>query len=179
MDFFNMDSAVMRSFVPEITRPYAPSDIVIRPGEPGDVDLILAMHGRLSDESLYKRYHAPRRPTQAEVARMCTLNGENGRLLVAVIPGRRPQIVGMAYYILTGDSADTAFLVEDSFQGMGIGKQLVRALVHQAIAQGVHYFDAHVLPSNRSMIHLLLQAGQLVYNKLDFGARDLRVEIEG
>ena len=178
MDFFNMDSAVMRSFVPEITRPYAPSDIVIRPGEPGDVDLILEMHERLSDESLYKRYHAPRRPTREEVARICALNEENGRLLVAVIPGRRSQIVGMAYYVLTGDSADTAFLVEDSFQGMGIGKRLVRALVRQAITQGVHYFDAHVLPSNRSMIHLLLQAGKLVYNRLDFGARDLRVEIE-
>ena len=79
MDFFNMDAAVRRSFVPESTRPYAPSDIVIRPGEPGDVDLILEMHGRLSDESLYKRYHTPRRPTREEVAKMCGLNGENGR----------------------------------------------------------------------------------------------------
>ena len=42
MDFFKMDAAVRRSFVPENIRPYASSDIVIRPGEPGDVDLILA-----------------------------------------------------------------------------------------------------------------------------------------
>ncbi len=179
MDFFNMDSAVMRSFIPDIKQAFAPTDIVIRPGRPDDVALILEMHQRLSEESLYKRYHTPRLPSEAEVVKMCELEGGNGRLLVAVIPGRRPQIVGMAYYILSGEAADTAFLVEDLFQGQGIGKQLVQALAQQAATEGIHYFDAHILPSNRSMIHLLLQAGQLVYSKLDCGSRQVRVQLGG
>lgn len=179
MDFFNMDSAIMRSFIPEIKQDFAPSDIVIRSGQPEDVELILEMHQRLSEESLYKRYHTPRLPSRAEIREMCQLNGGNGRLFVAVIPGRRPQIVGMAYYVLSGEAADTAFLVEDSFQGQGIGKRLIQALARQAVAQGVRFFDAHILPSNRSMVHLLLQVGQLVYSKLDYGSRELRVQING
>lgn len=179
MDLFNMDSAVMGSFRPDTKQAYAPSDIIIRPGQPEDVDLILEMHQRLSAASLYKRYHSPRIPSWAEVAEMCRLEEQNGRLLVAVIPGRRPQIVGMAYYILSGETAEVAFLVEDSYQGQGIGKQLLQALARQAIVQGIRFFDAHILQSNRIMIHLLHQAGEIIFNKLDYGTRILRVQLEG
>lgn len=178
MDFFAMNSAVMNSFLAESDKWQTLTDVDIRLGRPDDVELILEMHQRLSEESIYKRYHAPRLPTPEEVAQMCQLNGRNGRLLVAVLPGRRPTIVGMAYYIWSEESvAETAFLVEDRFQGQGIGKRLIQALVQQAVAQNIQFFDAQVLPTNRPMIHLLHQTGQLVFNKLGYGTREMRVRL--
>lgn len=178
MDLFTMNSAVMKSFQLESGIAQTLADIVIRPGRPEDVDLIIDMHHRLSEESVYKRYHAPRIPSPAEIAKMCQLNGQNGRLLVAVLPGRRSTIVGMAYYIWSEEAvAETAFLVEDRFQGQGIGKRLIQALAQQAVAQDIQFFDAQVLPINRPMIHLLHQTGQMVFNKLSYGTREMRVRL--
>lgn len=178
MDFFTMNPAVMNSFFGESDTAQVLANIVIRPGRPEDVDLIIDMHQRLSEESIYRRYHAPRLPTRKEIDQMCQLNGQNGRLLVAVLPGRKPTIVGMAYYIWSEKSvAETAFLVEDRFQGQGIGKRLIRALARQAVAQNIQFFDAQVLPTNRPMIHLLHQTGQLVFNKLGYGTREMRVRL--
>jgi RimJ/RimL family protein N-acetyltransferase len=179
MDFFNIDLAVMASFQPDIQQNYTLSDIVIRPGQLEDVDLIVEMHQRLSKESLYKRYHSPRMPSRAEIVAMCQLEEGNGRLLVAAIPGRRPQIIGMAYYVLSGETAETAFLVEDRFQGQGIGKRLLRSLARQALMQGICYFDAYIMPSNRIMINLLRKAGQLVFDNLVYGTREMRVHLCG
>ena len=178
MDFLNVDSAVMGSYQPKPRKIYAQSDIIIRAGRPEDEALIWEMHQRLSDDSLYKRYHSPRVPNKEEIARICEIKPENGRLLVAAIPGRRDQIVGMAYYVLSGETAEAALLVEDSFQGQGIGKQLFKMLTRQAVAQGIRFFDAYVLPSNRTMLHLLYQMGQLVYDKIDYGAREIRISLK-
>ncbi len=178
MDFFAMNPAVMNSFQAESDKWQTLTDVVIRLGQPEDVELILEMHQRLSEESIYRRYHAPRLPTREEVAQMCQLNGGNGRLLVAVLPGRRPTIIGMAYYVWSEKAvAETAFLVEDRYQGQGIGKRLIQALAQQAVAQDIHFFDAQVLASNRPMIHLMHQTGQLVFNKLGYGTREMRVRL--
>jgi GNAT superfamily N-acetyltransferase len=178
MDFLNVDSAVMDSYQPKPRKIYAQSDIIIRAGRPEDKELIWEMHQRLSDDSLYSRYHSPRIPTKKEIAKICELKPENGRLLVATIPSKRTQIVGMAYYVLSGETAEAALLVEDSFQGQGIGKQLLKTLARQALAQGIRFFDAYVLPSNRTMMYLLYQVGQLVYNKLDYGTREIRISLK-
>ena len=178
MDFLNVDSAVMASYQPQPKKIHTQSDIIFRAGRPEDQALIWEMHQRLSDDSLYKRYHSPRVPTKKEIARICEIKPENGRLLVATIPGKRDQIVGMAYYVLSGETAEAALLVEDSFQGQGIGNQLFKMLARQALAQGIYFFDAYVLPSNRAMIHMLHQIGQIIYNKLDYGTREVRVSLK-
>lgn len=177
-NLFTINPAVMNNLLHQSGAVPSLANVIIRPGRSDDGDLILEMHQRLSDDSLYKRYHIPRRPTRQEIAKMCRLGGENGRLLVAAIPGRSPMIIGMAYYILGSEAAaDTAFLVEDRFQGLGIGKRLLKALKQQAVGQGVQFFDAHVLPSNRPMIHLLRQSGQLVTNTVSYGACEIRVRL--
>lgn len=178
MTFFGMSPAVERSLLSEKSLTYGLRDIIIRPGTVEDVDLIMAMHDRLSEASLHKRYHRPWRPSRENMAWVCRLHGENGRLLVAELPGRRPRIVGMAYYVTANQkTAEAAFLVEDRFQGQGVGKQLVQALAQQAVAQGICFFDAFVLISNRTMIHLLEKTGQLIHQKLDMGAYDMRIEL--
>ena len=178
MNAFAMNPTVMRSFLIDSSITYAPTSVIVRPVQANDIDPILEMHQRLSDDSLYKRYHTPRVPSRKELNPICQLNDENGRAFVAVTSNNYPMIVGMAYYIVTGwDSAEAAFLVEDRYQGQGIGKQLMRCLKRQAVVQGIRYFDASVLPSNQPMIHLLRRNGRLVHNKSGYGSREMRIQL--
>ncbi len=176
MDLFALNPTLKNYLLTETT---IPAELVIRPVQADDVDLILEMHQRLSDETLYKRYHSPRVPTRRDIEQICMLPRENGRVLVTAVAGKNPKIVGMAYYVKTNhNTAETAFLVEDTYQGLGIGRRLLQQLTWLAIRQGVHFFDARVLPSNQTMLHLLHQTGQMVSNKLDYGAREIRVRLD-
>lgn len=154
------------------------SSLIFRPVQMADADLIVAMHRRSSEKTIYSRYHSPRVPTWQEIAQICQLNGENGRAIVAATSGKKPAVVGLAYYILSApDTAEIALLVEDRYQGQGVGKQLLKLLTALAIAQGIYFFEAFVLPTNRRMFHLLHQTGQVVQNKLDYGTREMRIQL--
>jgi len=157
---------------------YAHASVTIRPVQADDVEPILEMHQRLSSHTLYNRYHADRLPTRQEIEQLVYINGENGRALVAAIPGTTPKIVGLAYYIVIGDgTAETAFLVEDLYQGQGIGRRLMQALTQIAANEDICIFNARVLSTNRPMLHLLNTSGRLIDKKLDFGAFELKVDI--
>jgi GNAT superfamily N-acetyltransferase len=150
----------------------------IRPAATEDIDLILDMHHRLSNDSLYKRYHFTRIPSRQEIERIVELNGKNGSVFVAVMPVPKPKIIGIAFYVLTGkNTAETAFLVEDHYQGQGIGRRLLSCLTQTAITKDICFFDARVLPTNTPMIHLLRKSGRLVHNILDYGAYEMRMNI--
>lgn len=178
MNLFRQNSFLMNQLLPiadfGMTR-----DIEIRPTTAVDVDLIWQLHQHLSSDSIYKRYHSPRVPSRAEMADMCGLHGKDGRSFIAIAPGKT-QIAGMAYYITqfaNPETAEPALLVADAFQGQGIGRRLMQHLVEQAVTQGIRYFDALVLPSNGSMIHLLNNSGRLIENRLSYGAREMRVQL--
>lgn len=175
MDLFPMNSTLMRRLLGEAA---VPASLIIRPMQPDDIDPILEMHTRLSTDSLYKRYHMVRVPTRQEIERIANMERENGGVMVAAILGVKPKIVGLAYYVVTGqDTAETAFLVEDMYQGQGIGRRLMQALTWVAAAQDICYFNARVLPTNKPMIHLLHKSGQLVHKKRDYGAFEMHLDI--
>ncbi len=186
MNLFGQNSFLMNKHL-SITDFSMTRDIEIRPTTAVDVDLVWQLHQHLSSDSIYKRYHSPRVPSRAEMAEMCGLNEENacteqsrsGRSFIAIAPGKT-QIAGMAYYITQSanpQTAEPALLVADAFQGQGIGRRLMKYLVEQAVTQGIRYFDALVLPSNGSMIHLLNNSGRLIENRLLYGAREMRVQL--
>ncbi|MBK8903450.1 MAG: GNAT family N-acetyltransferase [Anaerolineaceae bacterium] len=184
MDWFAMDPLLMRYLGQ--TAPWANFDqaaasrtaLIFRPVQAEDADLIVAMHQRLSEETVFRRYHSPRVPTRREIDQICQLSGENGRTLAATVSGKNTAVVGLAYYVVSAaNTAEMALLVEDRYQGQGIGKRLLQQLVALAVAQGICYFDAFVLPTNKAMLHLLEQTGPMVYNRLGYGARELRIQL--
>lgn len=184
MNWFAIDPKLMRQLL-NITAwngtgqaAATPGSLIVRPAQTNDVDLLLEMHQRLSEETVYNRYLSPRIPTRQEMMQICQLGGENGRVLVAATAGRKPAIVALAYYIVSDkETAEVALLVEDGYQGQGLGKRLLHQLVCLAIVQGIHYFDAFVLPANRPMLHLLHNAGLVVQNRLGYGTREMRVQL--
>ncbi|MAU00857.1 MAG: hypothetical protein CL608_27245 [Anaerolineaceae bacterium] len=186
MDWFTINPKFIRYFTDIITWPDTGqaiwpnlASLIFRPVQAEDVDLIVEMHERSSAQTIFSRYHSPRVPTRQEIAQICQLNGENGRAIVAAIGGKNPAVVGLAYYIASApDTAELALLVEDRYQGQGVGKQLLHQLTATAVAQGIHVFEAFVLPTNKPMLHLLHQTGQVMQNKLVYGAREMRIQLK-
>jgi RimJ/RimL family protein N-acetyltransferase len=175
MELFPMNATLTHNLLADPAADRALAAITIRPARPDDVDAILEMHERLSANSIYNRYHSPRLPSRREIEQICSLAGNDGHALVATTGGK---IIGMAYYVAsTADTAETAFLVEDRFQGQGLGKRLMRALARRALAQGIRFLDAYVLPTNRPMIRLFQRAGKLVHDRRSHRERELRVQL--
>ncbi len=185
MDWFTINPKLLRCLTnaaawPDTRRVISPtlSSLILRPAQVEDVDLIVEMHQRSSEKTIYSRYHSPRVPTRQEIAQICQMDEANGRAIVAATGGKKPAVVGLAYYILSApDTAEIALLVEDRYQGQGVGKRLLKLLMALAIAQGICFFEAFVLPTNRRMFHLLHQTGQVVQNKLDYGTREMRIQL--
>jgi len=185
MDWFTINSKLIR-YLTDFTawsdtgQAISPrlTSLTFRPVQADDVDLIVAMHQRSSEKTIYSRYHSPRVPTRQEIGQICQLDGENGRAIVAAIGGKKPAVVGLAYYIPSApDMAEPALMVEDRYQGQGVGKKLLNQLTEQAIAQGICVFEALVLPTNGPMFHLLHQTGKVIQNKLVYGTREMRIQL--
>ena len=100
------------------------SRVTIRRATSYDVPAILTMHERLSADSRYARYHAAYTPGYREIYAICRLAGDEGAAWVATVDSVAA-IVGLAYYVSVRREparvAEVAFLVEDRFQGVGVG----------------------------------------------------------
>jgi GNAT superfamily N-acetyltransferase len=135
--------------------------VTIRPIRSDDVQPILDMHQRLSSDSMFLRYLVPYLPTYipAHLYQICNQPAGQGTALVAI---HDAQIIGLGYYVVKPEqpnTAEPALLIEDRFQGQGIGRRLFNRLITTARAQGIYFFDALMHSSNRSMLRLLRHSG--------------------
>lgn len=135
-----------------------PSPVVIRPLLPTDAGLLYAMHLRSSPESIYYRYLQYRRPTLDELAKVCQLAPHRGAGLVATLP-EADVIVGLAYYVRESHgsepTAEPGILVEDRFQGQGIGRKLWQQLQQQAQQSGIRWLRVLADPNNHRLARLV------------------------
>lgn len=149
--------------------------ITIRLLVPADAEGLDGLHGRLSPETIYRRYFSPRKPSRQELAHICQLNGAGGGALVAVHAGT---IVGVAYYVtVDGHTAEPAILIEDRFQRQGIGRRLATSLMELAQARGIEVFKALILPENRAVLQLIRGSGLPYETHYSQGARAVRLSL--
>ena len=123
------------------------SAFCVRPVRPGDEEGLRRMFSRLSRASIYERFHAPY-PRVPEWALTLFTDPPCGGSLVAVAGD---EIVGHALYVRTGYAAEAemAVLVEDGWQGRGVGRMLVSDLARVAAGRGTEVFSGEVLGENR------------------------------
>ena len=89
------------------------------------------------------------------VRRLVTVDHDLREAVVAVVGG---EVVGVARYDRPlGDpsTAEVAILVEDAWQGAGVGRQLLATLTELAARRGVRTLVATVQPDNRPVLGLL------------------------
>lgn len=92
--------------------------------------------------------------------------------------GRRPVDVGR--FVRKQDAPDHsefAITVSDEMAGQGIGKLLLKQLIHCARRLGVHHLDASVLPQNSRMTKLLHHTGLPVKSKIEDGILTYTLDI--
>ena len=140
--------------------------VTIRAIRPDDKGLLVDALSKLSPQSLYLRlFSAKRKFSDEEMCQITAVDFVNVVALVAVLEkDGSGQIVGGGRYIRigtsgTGQGAEVAFLIDDAYQGLGIGSRIFRHLVAIARESGIIRFEAEVLPSNAAMLGLFARSG--------------------
>jgi GNAT superfamily N-acetyltransferase len=130
--------------------------IATRPVQSDDIGRFYRFWPRLSRETVYRRFHAPVHRLPAEtVRRLVEVDHDLREAVVAEFGG---EVVGVARYDRSPadpSTAEFAIVVEDAWQGFGLGRQLLGELVSLAAARGVRELTATVQPDNDRVLALI------------------------
>jgi GNAT superfamily N-acetyltransferase len=130
--------------------------IATRPVQPDDGERFRRLWPRLSPDTVYRRFHAPLHRIPAEtVRRLVEVDHDLREAVVAVVGG---EVVGVARYDRSPAdpaTAEFAIVVEDAWQGFGLGRQLLAELIGLAAGRGVRVFTATVQPDNDRVLALI------------------------
>lgn len=134
------------------------SHVPVREVRATDAAALRRLVGRSSARSVYLRYFGPMKElSEKQARRFAEVDGVRRFALVALDPEDKNEIVAVVRYDREGDSgaAEYAALVEDRFQGRGLGIGLTHRLIEAAREHNVERLHALVLPENTGMLHLL------------------------
>jgi GNAT superfamily N-acetyltransferase len=142
----------------------SPSPIfaMIRPIRPSDAPGLQAFHGRLSEETIRRRYFSAHPLLSDEEARYFTELDPNTQ--AATIATVERQIIAVGRYIRVPDSetADVAFVVDDRYQRRGLGSRFLATLVPIAWNHGIRFFVADTQSDNLAMLRVFFRSTAVV-----------------
>lgn len=146
---------------------------------PSDACALQRFHHRLSQQSIYRRFFELVPRLSDERARYFTeLDGIKRLAIVALDPENRSEIIAVAR--IDGEpqnaTGEFAVIVEDRWQGIGLGSALTRLLFEFASDHGFRRIFAYVLPENHQMLSLVHDLGLPMRSRFDGGA--MRIDIE-
>jgi GNAT superfamily N-acetyltransferase len=144
---------------PDVIRLRDGARLVVRPIEAADADSLVALHARLSADTIYRRYFGVRpHLSPAEVERFTRVDGRTRFALVAL---QGADLVAVARYEgrLGDRSAELAVVVDDALQHRGVGRLMLERLVDVAREAGIESLVADVLAGNAAMLALLRTVG--------------------
>ncbi len=132
-------------------------EIPFRVVHPDDARALQRLLGRCSERTIYLRFFGSMEELSDEKARyFASTDGVDHFGLVALDPKDKSEIIAVARYARTpGDErAEYAALVEDRWQGEGVGASLTRRLIDGARGNGVSSFYALVKGANKRMLNV-------------------------
>lgn len=156
------------------------SSMLLRPIKESDVDLWLAFMSRLSKHTKYMRYHSLPRFDREDAARFCKVDYANAFSIVAeALEGEKREIVAIGRYcrLPRKSAAEIALVIEDRYQGKGIGTKLMEALAAAAREHEIKRFEADILAENREMMLVLQSYGYHVSTEYRGGAYHVTVPL--
>lgn len=128
--------------------------LLVRPLRHGDVDTVMAVFERLSEQSRRARFNGPKpRLRAAELEQLARVDSTR-HVLVAFLQDD-PQPVALARLVRDGRSAEIAFEVADAYHRLGIGSTLTAELLADARAAGITEVTALVSSDNSAAVALL------------------------
>ncbi len=122
---------------------------------PQDRPAALALHERCSPATLSMRYHGPVGDADRYLAHLLSPRFGHS-LAVETASGR---LVALGHLLWDGDESEIALLVEDEWQGRGVGGALLRKLVETAARTGRDSVYAVTRSSNTAMVAAMRALG--------------------
>lgn len=134
----------------------------IRPARREDLPLLQTFFVGLSDPIRYRRFFSASIPTDSYITELCDNSEPAKRLTLLVIRtrgGAAAVVATASYYARDEQSAEVAFVVDESFQGRGLGTLLLERLALLAAGQGFTHLWAVTQPDNDKMRHVFRDSG--------------------
>ena len=157
------------------------STVPCRPISPSDQSALQRFHRRLSSESIYLRHFGVVPDlSAAQVYHFTHLDYVDRYALVALDPADPSEIIAVVRYDREPgtDRAEYAALVEDRWQGRGIGFGLTLRLIDAARARGLRRLYALVMPQNQRMLTLLRALNLPVREHWESGVDVVEVDLD-
>lgn len=142
--------------VPLITPSPRESVPVIRRATLADIDAVSALHERCSVDTLYDRYQVPlKMPMTTRMARRLVMPDSGLALLVQV----GNDVVGHGVLALVEDTWTFQLIIEDGFQGQGLGTRLMKYAAGCAKEEGAARLTFVTAGSNDKLLRAVGNAG--------------------
>jgi RimJ/RimL family protein N-acetyltransferase len=158
------------------------TEILLRPIEAADKDRLAVALGRLSQETIRRRFLAAKpRFSSSELRYLTEIDGRNHLALAAFLATDTETIVGVARCVRLPEAPDTAefaIVVGDALQGRGLGTLMARELATAARAAGIRRFAATMLGDNVAVRRLMgTISAHLELEKIEAGVREVVVDL--
>jgi acetyltransferase len=159
--------------------------VSIRPIRPEDEPFLIKLHQALSERTVYMRYFQPlklsQRTAHERLTRICFIDYDREIVLVVEYKGEGgpSEIIAIGRLSkLRGGSneAELAVLVDDRYQGQGLGTELYRRLIAVARDEKLKRVVSTILAENREMRAICQKLGFRMEADMDDGT--VRAELE-
>lgn len=152
--------------------------VSIRPIRPEDEPLVIHLHQALSERTVYLRYFQPlklsQRTAHERLTRICFIDYDREMVLVVErkVEGGQPEILAIGRLSKLrggGNDAELAVLVDDRYQGQGLGTELYRRLIAVARDEKLKHVECTILAENREMRAICQKLGFRMESDLEDG----------
>ena len=151
------------------------ASVHVRAIRPDDESRLMALSGRLSPRTVYQRFFSFRRLRPDEAHAFANVDYRQRMAVVAEVDdGQKSELIGVARYGPSEDgTADVGLVVEDGWQGLGLGSFLLDELLAAGERRGIHRFSADVLTGNRRALQLLARHTAITRRTVNDGVTSL------
>lgn len=155
--------------------------VFLRPIKPTDEGALRDLFYSLHEDSVRQRFLTLKRTvTEIQLRELCNLDYDKHMAMLAFLPTPEREedvLAGVARYSLDPSSgfAEVSLVVQDRYQGRGIGSTLLDHLVQVARRQGIRGFTADVLAENVRMLRFFRAGGFPVETALAGGISHVRI----
>jgi RimJ/RimL family protein N-acetyltransferase len=152
-------------------------EVMLRAATAADAPLVAALHARCSPQTRSLR-SLPTRPVLT-AAVLQQLIGADGSISILAVTPDGGAAIGLANLIqATPGPAEIALLVEDAWQGRGVGTALARNLIELARADQLTEIVAMSQVGNGALTRVLRRAGLRPRGRLEGGALRVRASLQ-
>ena len=145
-----------------------------------DAPTLQRFFGRCSERTIYLRFFGSLQEFTEEKAQyFAHVDGVDHFAFVALDPDDPNEIIAIVRYDRQPgeEQAEYAAIVEDRWQGEGVGTDLTRRLLDEARDNGVRSFYALVMGKNTRMLELLRHLGLPEQERREEGVKYVEVEL--